>query len=235
MIVLRTQRALLRELVLDDAAFLVELLNDPAWLRFIGDRLVRTLADARDYIDSGPRRSYAEHGYGLLAIEVGDAPVGLCGLVRRASLPGPDLGFALLERYRGHGYAREAARAVLEHAHKSLGMQRVLAISSPDNERSVRLLEELDFDYEGRCAAEDGSELLLFAWSPPPLPREARDPGPEAEYVCPACGEAIVVPIDVLAGAEQEYVEDCPVCCTPVVLSVHVEKDGLARLSAHRE
>jgi len=238
MTVLQTERLRLRELTVDDAAFVLELLNEPAWLRFIGDRGVRSLADARGYIESGPRASYARHGYGLYAVELlsQELPIGICGLVRRDSLPEADLGFALLERHWGHGYAPEASVAVLRHASAELGLRRVLAVTSPDNERSIRVLEDLDFAYEGRVTLPPASEeLLLFAWTAPAPAGRAADADAQAEYACPACGERIVVPIDVLAGAEQEYVEDCPVCCAPLVLSVHVDPDGRARIEARGE
>ena len=148
--VLATDRLVLRRLSADDAAFILELVNDPDWLRFIGDRKVRTLDDAREYIRKGPVDSYARLGYGLYAMvrKEGGAPIGMCGLLRRDFLDGADIGFALLPAHRGKGYAREAARATLAYARNVLGLGRILAITSHDNERSGRLLEEIGLQFE---------------------------------------------------------------------------------------
>lgn len=151
-LVLRCQRA-------DDAPFVLRLMNDPDWLRYIGDRGVRTLADARAYIRDGAEASYARHGYGLYLAETreGRVPVGLCGLLRRDFLAEPDLGYALAAEHRGRGYAREAAAATVEHARGALGLARLSAIVSPDNAASIRLLEGLGFAFE-RAFAYPGAE-----------------------------------------------------------------------------
>lgn len=165
MTILETERLLLRELVHDDAPFVLELLNDPGWLRFIGDRGVRSLADARGYID-GRRAVYAEHGFGLWLVEPrrGGAPLGLCGLVRRDGLPAADLGFAFLPAHRGRGYAGEAAAAVVDWAKEKLGRPRLLAITSPDNASSRRLLERIGFRHEGELRLPPESETVeLYA------------------------------------------------------------------------
>ena len=149
-----------------DAPFILELLNDPDWLRFIGDKGVRTLDDARNYIRTGPVESYAKHGFGLLLVELKTdrSRMGLCGLVRRDVLPGVDLGYAFLPPYRRNGYAIEAASAVLRFARESARLDRILAITDPDNERSIRVLEKLDFAYERRVRLSEGSEeISLYA------------------------------------------------------------------------
>lgn len=151
MTVLESQRLRLRPLCADDAAFILELLNEPAWGRFIGDRGVRTLDDARAYIAAGPVSMYASHGFGLGAVEVKESgvPVGICGLIKRDTLPDVDLGFALLERFWGHGYAQEIAAVVLAHGRATLKLPRILAITAPDNVRSMQLLEKLGFRFCG--------------------------------------------------------------------------------------
>jgi RimJ/RimL family protein N-acetyltransferase len=167
-VVLETERLVLRHLAADDAPFIVELLNDPDWLRFIGDRGVRTAAQGAAYIESGPARMYARHGFGLYLTELrdGGAPIGLCGLVKRDFLEDVDLGFAFLPRFRGAGYAREAAAAVLRYAGSALGLRRVAAITTADNERSAQLLGALGFRFERMVAYEgDGEPLRLFARS----------------------------------------------------------------------
>lgn len=149
MTVLATARLRLRRVVLDDAPFVLELVNQPSWLAYIGDKQVHSLDDARGYLAAGPLASYAQHGFGLYAVERAhdDAPIGLCGLLRREHLEDVDIGFALLDRYRGHGYAFEAAAAVVEHAH-AIGLDRLVAIVAPGNARSIRLLEKLGLAFE---------------------------------------------------------------------------------------
>jgi RimJ/RimL family protein N-acetyltransferase len=148
--ILQTPRLNLRQLTVDDGAFMLALLNDPAWLQYIGDRGVRTLDQARDYLRKGAIDMYARLGFGLYLVEL-DAthePIGICGLIKRDTLPDVDLGFAFLPRFRGGGYAREAAAATMSYARSTLGMQRVVAIVSPENASSIALLEKLGFRFE---------------------------------------------------------------------------------------
>jgi RimJ/RimL family protein N-acetyltransferase len=160
----RTARVDLRELNLDDAQFILELLNEPGFIRFIGDKGVRTLADAREYLLQGPMDSYARNGFGLYAACLRDrTPIGMCGLVKREGLDDPDIGFAFLSRYWSKGYALESATAVLAHANEVLNLQRVVAITSPDNWSSIAVLEKLGFKYERMIRLVDHSpELKLF-------------------------------------------------------------------------
>lgn len=166
-VVARTDRLLLRSLDPDtDADFVVELLNDAAWLRYIGDKGVRTRLDARRYLEEGPVAMYGRAGFGLYAVESLDdgVPVGICGLVKRDGLADVDLGFALLPAFRGRGYALEAARATLAHAWAGLGLSRIVAIVTPDNERSRALLARLGFCFERTLQlAPDASALELHA------------------------------------------------------------------------
>ena len=163
---LRTLRLLLRELTADDAPFILTLLNDPAWIQFIGDRGVRSIADAAGYIERGPRASYALHGFGLEIVTLNDtgAPIGICGLLKRDSLPEPDLGFAFLPAYRSQGYAFEAASAVRDFARGRLRLSSLLAIVDPANGASIRLLEKLGFVFERMTTMPgDDHEVKLFA------------------------------------------------------------------------
>ncbi|UWX04714.1 GNAT family N-acetyltransferase [Pseudoxanthomonas sp. NC8] len=144
---------------------MVELLNQPDFLRFIGDRGVRDEAQARTYLREGPIAGYARHGMGMYAVEPrhGGAPIGLCGLVVREGLPGPDLGFALLPGYYGQGLTFEAAGAVLDHARTTLALPRVLAIVSPGNARSIALLRRLGLRDAGTISLPGkDEEILLF-------------------------------------------------------------------------
>jgi RimJ/RimL family protein N-acetyltransferase len=165
-IVLETDRLRLRHLEAGDAPFIVELLNDPDWLRYIGDRGVRNEEQAVAYIENGPARSYAEHGFGLYLTELkaGGAPIGLCGLIKRDFLAHVDLGFAFLPHFRGAGYAFEAAAGVLHHADTTLGLRRIVAITALDNERSAQLLQKLGFYAEGTIPYPgEGEPVRLFA------------------------------------------------------------------------
>lgn len=163
---IQTPRLRLRELRDDDDAFLVELLNDEGFLRHIGDRGVRTREDARRYLAEGPTASYARHGVGLWAVERREdgALVGMCGLLRRDTLPDPDIGYAFLPAYRGQGYAREACEACVAHAFDALRWPRLLAIVNENNAASRALLERLGFALEGPVQVA-GNEVLLYAAS----------------------------------------------------------------------
>jgi len=160
--VARTDRLTLRWLHAGDAPFILELVNDPSWLRFIGNKGVHTLADAERYIENGPAASCARYGFGLNCVQLNatSAPIGICGLIKRDALPEVDLGFAFLPAFRGKGYAREAAEAALRHAADELGIARVLAIVSPDNAASTRLLASLGFGPEGVLPLHDEGKVL---------------------------------------------------------------------------
>jgi len=165
-IVIETPRVRLRHLTPDDARFVLELVNEPGWKRYIGDRGVGSLAAARSYIESGPVASYRAHGFGLFALELRESgqPVGICGLLRRDTLPDVDIGYALLERHEGRGLASEAAAATLAWARDTLRLPRVVAIATPDNARSARLLERIGMREEGEIRHGDKAEVLRL-WS----------------------------------------------------------------------
>jgi [ribosomal protein S5]-alanine N-acetyltransferase len=166
MLVIETHRLLLRRLQLADADFIFELVNDPTWLASIGDRGVRTLADAQEYLRKGPLEMYERDGFGLYAIErkVDQQLIGICGLLKRDTLPEPDLGYALLPLYAGVGYALEAARACVSLAREQFKMQRLLAITTPGNIRSRHLLEQLGMQLEEYYqASPEDEELCRYA------------------------------------------------------------------------
>lgn len=166
MMVLETERLVLRHFTPDDAAFVLELLNEPGWKKYIGDRGVDSLETARTYIDNVPLASYRRHGFGLWAIDLKEdgTPVGMCGLIKRDTLEDVDIGFALLSKFEGRGLAQEAANATLAHARDELGIQRVVAITTLDNERSGRLLERSGMKFEKTISlSNDSEELRLFS------------------------------------------------------------------------
>jgi RimJ/RimL family protein N-acetyltransferase len=165
--VIQTPRVDLRELSLDDADYILELLNEPAFIRFIGDKGVRNLSDARDYLTQGPIESYVRNGFGLYAACLRDGtPMGMCGLVKREGLDDPDIGFAFLSRYWSKGYAVESAGAVLAYGVEELRLPRIVAIASPDNWSSIAVLEKIGFKFERMIRLVDHSpELKLFGIS----------------------------------------------------------------------
>ena len=165
-IILETERLVLREFVLDDAPFILDLLNQPSFHRFIGDKGVRTLEDARAYLRQGPIDSYATHGFGLyhVALKESMLPIGMCGLLKREALPHPDIGFAFLPAYWSRGYATESARAVLDYAVEVLALNRILAVTSTDNHDSMNLLGRLGFRSDGTVRLTvNGPDLTLLA------------------------------------------------------------------------
>ncbi|UKE50807.1 GNAT family N-acetyltransferase [Xanthomonas translucens] len=154
-----------------DAAATLALLNNPGFLAHIGDRGVRDAAQARNYLVDGTLLSYTQNGFGLYAVERRNdgARLGMAGLVLRPTLPCPDLDYALLQPYRGHGDASEAARAVLAHAQDGLALPRLCAIVAPANTRSIRLLQALGFVAQGpmRVAADAHEASCTHATCPP--------------------------------------------------------------------
>ena len=165
MIVLETERLVLRHLTLNDAPFIVQLLNEPSFLRYIGDRKVKNEQDARRYLLDGPITSYRKFGFGLnLAFqkESGD-PIGICGLLKRDTLPDVDVGFAFLPAHWRQGYAVEAASATLDHGRTAFGLKRILAITSPDNVASIGVLEKIGLGFEAMTRlGDDPREVKLF-------------------------------------------------------------------------
>lgn len=164
--ILETERLILRHVVADDAGFILDVLNQPSFIQFIGDRGVRTAEQAIDYIESRFTKSYRDNGFGMFLVELKEdhSPLGISGLVKRDSLPDADIGFAFLPQYWSKGYAFESAAAVLEYGRDTLRLKRVLAITSIDNESSGRLLEKIGLRFERLFTAPgDDEELKLFS------------------------------------------------------------------------
>jgi [ribosomal protein S5]-alanine N-acetyltransferase len=163
-VLMRTERLLLRHIEATDAGFIFKLLNEPAFIQFIGDRGVRNLDDALQYITAGPQASYQRHGFGLFLVEHQDshAALGICGLIKRDALEDVDLGFAIASEHEGQGIAYEAATACLEFAQRSCSLTRVVAIALPENARSLRLLERLGFAFERRLTMPGATEEVLL-------------------------------------------------------------------------
>lgn len=165
MIVLETDRLTLRHATLDDAEFFLRLLNEPSFLRFIGDRGVRTLDDAGRYIADRLIASYEANGFGLWVVEqrAAPGPIGICGLVKRDPLPHPDIGFAFLPEFWLRGFAYESAAAVKHHAHTVIGIPRLYAITNPDNVGSIRIVEKLGLEFVDLIELTSGApKVRLF-------------------------------------------------------------------------
>ena len=205
--ILETERLILREITVDDAAFALDLLNQPSFIKYIGDRGVRDLDQSRDFIENRYRKSYHDHGYGLYVVDLKDRvtdaetqrhsdgesvpsaeagdltsandnadqdssiphsairiprSIGFCGFVRRTELPAPDIGFAFLPQYERKGYGFESANAILRYGVEKLSFDRVLAITSQDNESSSKLLGKLGFNYDRLITMPNGEVLKLF-------------------------------------------------------------------------
>jgi len=183
--ILETERLVLREVDAGDDAFMLDLLNQPSFIRYIGDRHVRDLEQSRTFIESRYRASYRDNGFGLYAVELKsehtdenasgqnirnpkpDIPnqvIGICGFVRRDTLPDADIGFAFLPQFEGKGYAFESASAVMDYGKNVLGLKRVLAITSLDNDSSIKLLGKLGFKFDRLVTlGSDTEEIRLFS------------------------------------------------------------------------
>ena len=165
--ILETKRTILREVVESDAAFMLDLLNQPSFIKYIGDRNVRTVEEARDFIENRYRQSYRDNGFGLWTVELkGDGtPIGICGFVKRDTLPDADIGFAFLPQFCGQGFALESAAGVMNYGREKLKFKRVLAITTQFNESSGKLLERLGFKFEKLTKQpHDPEELKLFSF-----------------------------------------------------------------------
>jgi|SRR5215213_1669414 len=163
MLTLLTPRLFLTHFTEHDAPFILRILNTPGWLQFIGDRNVKTLEVAQQYTKDKLIAGYAKFGFGMYAVKLKETQdlVGMCGLVKRDTLEHADIGYAFLPEYTGQGYALEAAAAVLKYANQTLGLHPLLAIVTPGNRSSIKLLQKLNFAFQ-RNIVQNGEELLLF-------------------------------------------------------------------------
>lgn len=163
-IILETERLILRKFDLNDTDFIIALLNSEGWLKYIGDRNVKTTEQAIGYLENGPLKVYKNNDYGLylVALKPGAVPVGMCGLVKRDYLDHLDIGFSYLPEYNGKGYAFEMASKVLQFAFEKLGKEKIQAITIPGNAPSIKLLEKLGLKYEQTITTPDSNEELLL-------------------------------------------------------------------------
>ncbi len=165
-IVLETERLNIRPFTLQDTAFIIELVNSEGWLKYIGDRNIKTTTDAEAYLSNGPIKSYTQNNFGLWMVELKDShtPIGMCGLIKRDSLPNPDIGFAFLPAFEKQGYAFEAAQATMQYATHVLKLTTVLAITLPENSSSIKLLNKIGLQFmEHITMPGDDEKLMLFS------------------------------------------------------------------------
>jgi RimJ/RimL family protein N-acetyltransferase len=160
--ILETERLRLRQFEQTDAAFIIELVNSPGWLEYIGDRNIGTEEQAIVYLENGPIRSYRVNGYGLWLVERKEdgKPVGMCGIINRPMMENPDIGFAFLPRFTGVGYAYEISKATLDFANHQLDIPIISAITVPKNARSIRLIEKLGLTFIREFSFPDSQEIL---------------------------------------------------------------------------
>lgn len=175
--ILRTERLRLRLLTEDDAEFYLALINQPAWIRYISDKGVRTVDGARQLLVDGAMAHQRAHGYSFYAVELtslpaGSPPIGICGLLRREGMSGTEIGYAMMQAHWGRGYVQEAARGVLAHARDVLGLPRLMAITAPDNAASIKILLNLGMVFQEVIDVPpyDTSNLYLIEF-----PQEAGD------------------------------------------------------------
>lgn len=161
-----TERTVIDFITLDDASFFVELVNSPEWLRFVGDRKVANEHDAREFLRQGLLQFQSENGFGyyIAKLQNSHIPIGICGFVKKPELENPDFGFALLPAFYGQGFAYEFSSAVLSYGVQKFGFRVLDAVTTPDNIRSIRLLEKLQFEYLGTVKCGDEDDLKLFRW-----------------------------------------------------------------------
>jgi len=163
--ILETERLVLQEFSIDDAEFILSLLNTPGWLKYIGDKNVRSVEYAVDYLEEGPIKSYKENGFGLwlTLLKNNNTPIGMCGLIKRESLDNIDIGFALLPEYSKLGYGYEIAQATINYAKHDLGIDKVVAITDSNNVPSIKLLNKLGLQFEKKLKLSENDIVLLFS------------------------------------------------------------------------
>ena len=164
--VLETERLILSHLTLADAAFMLELMNEPEFIEFVADRGLRTEEDAALYLAEKILPSYERFGFGLWRVDLKESAtaIGICGLLKRDTLDDPDVGFSILKRFCRKGYAYEAALAVLNYGRTTLGLAEICGITAPNNRISIRLLEKLGLKLQRRIHVPGyGTESLLFS------------------------------------------------------------------------
>jgi [ribosomal protein S5]-alanine N-acetyltransferase len=165
MTIIDTNRLVIRNITEQDFNFIFRLLNEPSWIKYIGDKGIKTEDDAKNYIQTGPLQMYKDFGFGLFLVTLKEngVPIGLCGLIKRPSLENIDLGYAFLPEYTGKGYAFEATKAVIQYGKEQLSIDKIVAITTIDNLNSEKVLLKLGFSFDSLIKEKNASEeLKLF-------------------------------------------------------------------------
>jgi ribosomal-protein-alanine N-acetyltransferase len=167
LIVLESERLLIRQFTLEDSEFILRLLNEPSFLQNIGDRGVRTLEQASTYLREGPIRSYELHGHGAYVVMLKESPqpIGLCGLIKRDAFEDVDIGYAFLPEFWSKGYAFEAAAAVLDYGLHTLRLPKIIALISPGNADSIKLIKKLGFAFSRETQMSEASAVAIYELS----------------------------------------------------------------------
>ncbi len=166
MIIAETKRLLLSKITVHDAPFILDLMNSPGWLKYIGDRNVKSVAQARNYIKNNQLKCYDDFGFGyykMLLKSENLKSIGTTGLLKRDTLNDVDIGFSLLPNYHGNGYGFEASNTIMKLAKTKFNITEICAITLPHNKPSIDLLEKLGMKKEGTVSPfENDKKLLLF-------------------------------------------------------------------------
>lgn len=164
-VILETQRLSLREFNPNDSSFILKLVNSPDWLKYIGDKGVKTNEGAVNYLINGPIKSYQENGFGLWLVQLKDTnvPIGMCGLLKREMLENVDIGFAMLPAYMKMGYGYEIASATMTYAKDTLNFEKIIAITDAKNQASIQLLNKIGLTFEKTLKLSDSDHVLIFS------------------------------------------------------------------------
>lgn len=148
--ILKTERLNIRHLTSDDTEFILKLLNEPSYIKNIGDKKVRTIEQAQEYLQNGPIKSYRKNGFGLncVTLKTSNTAIGICGLIKRSEFEFIDVGYAFLSEYWFRGFAKEAMSALFDYTRKNGDYKKIKAIVNPDNIASIKLLQKLNFQFQ---------------------------------------------------------------------------------------
>lgn len=166
MIIVETNRLVISKFTTKDAPFFLELTNTPNWIKYIGDRNLKTVKDAEEYLKDKTLKSYSDFEFGFYKLQLkveNLKSIGTCGLIKRETLDDVDIGFAMLPEYESKGFGYESSMAIMELAKHKFNLKRISAITLPINKKSIKLIEKLGLAFEKKVKPfEDDQELLLF-------------------------------------------------------------------------
>lgn len=157
---IETERLIIRPINLTDSKFIIELVNSKGWLKFIGNRNISTLDDAEKYIQKiidSPNFYYS-----VFELKATKKPIGIVTFLNRVEQKFPDIGFAMLSEYEKNGYSFEASRKYLDEIIQSNRYENIIAITIPDNQKSIKLLTKLGLEYESDYVGDNGT-LSVFS------------------------------------------------------------------------